>query len=120
MFDRFIHNNNYFYSHKNQLEYVFQKNIYNKQNQFFFLIKNVLVLLLLTLVFAFYFNFHIIIFIMEKTNKPLNEEKKNHILAICCAICRSISIYGKPINSNSIWYSFPSNIQISIHSALSL
>ena len=40
MFDMFIHNNNYFYSHKNQLEYVFQKNIYNKQNQVFFFNQN--------------------------------------------------------------------------------
>ena len=81
MFDMFIHNNYYFYSHINQLEYVFQKYIYNKQNQvFFFLIKTVLVLLLLTLVFAFYFYFHIIIFIMEKTNKPLNEGKKKSYL----------------------------------------
>ena len=120
MFDMFIHNNYYFYSHINQLEYVFQKYIYNKQNHVFFLIKTVLVLLLLTLVFAFYFYFHIIIFIMEKTNKPLNEEKKNHILAICYALYRSILICGNTINSNSIQYSFPTNIQISLHGALSL
>ena len=57
---------------------------------------------------------------MEKTNKPLNEEKKNHILAICYALYRSISICGNTINSNSIRYSFPTNIQISLHGALSL
>ena len=100
---------------------MFFKKIYiiNKI-KFFFLIKTILVLLLLTLVFAFYFYFHIIIFIMEKTNKPLNEEKKNHILAICYALYRSISICGNTINSNNIQYSFPTNIQISLHGALSL
>ena len=84
MFDMFIHNNNYFYSHKNQLEYVFQKIYIINKIKFFFLIKTVLVLLLLTLVFAFYFYFHIIIFIMEKTNKPLNEEKKSYLGYLFC------------------------------------
>ena len=85
MFDMFIHNNNYFYSHKNQLEYVFQKNIYNKQNQVFFFNQNCISFVVINIGICILFLFpYYYIFIMEKTNKPLNEEKKSYLGYLFC------------------------------------